>query len=117
VTSLTTTTARVELFLTNEGRYGDEEGTAQSTVFETASSARSGIARRSSPNACSPTWRVRAHEVGKHLIAKLIDGPADTLGKRLIRVHDLFGPVADHDEIGERVERVLELSPRPATPR
>ena len=47
------------------------------------------------------------------MVDQVGSAPADAVGERLVRVRDPEPRIADHHQIGERVERAFELAPGP----
>ena len=55
--------------------------------------------------------RSESHELGERAFEELRARPSQPHGERIVHLHDAVRAVGDHDQIEQRVERVLEQTP------
>ena len=60
-----------------------------------------------------PDPQVRADELFERAVEQLLAGAADAGRERVIDVHDPAAAIPDRHQMGDRIERILQLPPRP----
>ena len=97
--------------LVEQTRQGDRERPAEQRVFDLACCRRGGLGCVE-VDLRQPSAQIRSDQVDDWQIDQRLPHHADPLGEGAVDVREPELPVADRDEIRDRVEGVLQLPPR-----
>ena len=93
--------------LVDERRHRHDEAAAEARMLERAHAlgGELGVGAR------RPVGQVRSDELGELTFEEIRARASQPHGKRIVHLHDAVRAVGDHDQIDQRVERVLEQTP------